>query len=101
MRCSSKNQFDLVFEISNTDELGSQRRLLGASLDAYLVTELSGDDTLGPPAISGSVSTFSSLDYRFGADGHLNALRLGQQPKIRRRPIAHWHGAPSWEGPFN
>lgn len=50
--------------------------------------------------IPAAASTFSSLSYRFGAEDHVRHVILRQQPKIPRRPIHHWHGAPSWEGPF-
>lgn len=50
--------------------------------------------------IPASVSTFNSLSYRFGAEDHVRHVILRQQPKIPRREMHYWHGAPSWEGPF-
>ena len=51
------------------------------------------------PAIHGG-ATFRSLGARFDEQSYLNSIRLGQQPKIPRREITHWHRAPTWEGPF-
>ena len=51
------------------------------------------------PRIRNAVA-FRSTNYRFDDRAYLESVRMAQQPAVPRREIAHWHGAPLWEGPF-